>query len=68
MKKHSTFTDSVRAWRRQDLNSAVRPKGEPTSSPRCDEDLTFDRLTGVMVFFASIRIGNAFLRAVMVRG
>jgi hypothetical protein len=68
MDKHSNFTRFARVWRRQNLVSAACPKAEPTGSPLCDEDLTFDRLTGVMVFFASIRIGKGPLRAGMARG
>jgi hypothetical protein len=68
MDKHSDFTGFGRVWRRQNLASAARPKGEPTGSPLCDEDLTFHRLTGVMVFFGSIRIGNGPLRARLAQG
>jgi hypothetical protein len=68
MKKGWAFSGSAQAWCRQDLNSTVCPKGEPTGSARCDEDLTFLRLTGVMVFLASIRIGTGPLRADRARG
>jgi len=65
MDKSSNFTGFGWVWRCQNLNSAVRPKGEPTGSRLCDEDLTIHRLTGVMVFLASNCIGNIPLRAEM---
>jgi len=59
MNSRSIFIDFRKARRGQNLNSAARPKGEPTGFARRDDDLTFDRLTGVMVSLASIHIGNA---------